>query len=68
MPTITQTSTVTKTLSFYKEAGIWYADLPAFLEANLGTKANLMMVEGADTFLDLVSNNQGIATLKLSTE
>jgi hypothetical protein len=54
MQTITQMSTVTKTLSFYKEAGIWYADLPAFLEANLGTKANLMMVDGADTFLDLV--------------
>ena len=68
MQTITQTSSVTKTLSFYKEAGIWYADLPAFLEANLGTKANLMMVDGADTFLDLVSNNQGKATLKLSTE
>ena len=68
MQTITQTSSVTKTLSFYKEAGIWYADLPAFLEAGLGTKANLMMVDGADTFLDLVSNNQGKATLKLSTE
>ena len=68
MQTITQTSSVTKTLSFYKEAGIWYADLPAFLEAGLGTKANLMMVDGADTFLDLVSNNQGKSTLKLSTE
>ena len=68
MQTFTQSASVTKTLSFYKEAGIWYADLPAFLEANLGTKANLMMVDGADTFLDLVSNNQGKATLKLSTE
>ena len=54
MQTLTQTSSITKTLSFYKEAGIWYADLPAFLEANLGTKANLMMVDGADIFLDLV--------------
>jgi hypothetical protein len=68
MQTLTQGATVTKTISFYKEAGIWFADLPAFLEANLGTKANLMMVDGADTFLDLVSNNQGKATLKLSTE
>jgi hypothetical protein len=68
MQTFTQSATVTKRMSFYKEAGIWYADLPAFLEANLGTKANLMMVDGADSFLDLVSNNQEKATLKLSTE
>jgi len=68
MQTITQSTIVTKTLSFYKEAGIWYADLPAFIEAGLGTKTNLMMVDGSDTFLDYISNNQGKATLKLSTE
>ena len=68
MQTITQSPIVTKTLSFYKEAGIWYADLPAFLEAGLGSKTNLMMVDGSDTFLDYISNNQGKATLKLSTE
>jgi hypothetical protein len=68
MQTITQSPIVTKTLSFYKEAGIWYADLPAFLEAGLGTKTNLMMVDGSDTFLDYISNNQGKVTLKLSTE
>ena len=67
METITQTNTVTKTLSFKKENGIWFADLPAFLDAGLGTKANLMMVDGADTFLDYVSNNQNHATLKIST-
>ena len=61
-----QTTTVTKTLSFYKESGIWYADLPAFLEAGLGTKSNLMMVDGADTFLDYLSNETNIATLILS--
>lgn len=43
----THNVTITKTLSFYKEKGIWFADLPAFLEAGLGTKANLMMVDGA---------------------
>jgi len=59
--------TVTKTLSFYKELGIWYADLPAFLKAGMGTKANLMMVDGSDTFLDYLSNNSGKATIKLST-
>ena len=63
-----QNKTVTKTLSFYKEAGIWYADLPAFLEAGLGTKANLMMVDGSDTFLDYLSKNSGKATIKLSTD
>ncbi len=68
MQTITQSNTVTKTLSFYKEAGIWYADLPAFLEAGMGTKANLMMVDGSDTFLDYLSNNSAKATLKLSTD
>lgn len=46
-----------ETRKFYKEDGIWYIDLPEFLEANLGTKANLMMVAGADTFLDKLSNN-----------
>lgn len=67
MLTQTQNVTITKTLSFYKENGIWFADLPAFLEAGLGTKANLMMVDGADTFLDYVSNNQNHATLKINT-
>jgi hypothetical protein len=68
MQTMMQNKTVTKTLSFNKEAGIWYADLPAFLEAGLGTKANLMMVDGSDTFLDFLSNNSGKATIKLSTQ
>ena len=67
METITQNNTVTKTLSFNKENGIWFADLPAFLNAGLGTKANLMMVDGADIFLDYVSNNQYHAALKISS-
>jgi hypothetical protein len=37
-------------LSFIKEEGIWYADLPEFLNAGLGTRANLMMVEGPTLF------------------
>jgi TM2 domain-containing membrane protein YozV len=67
MPTQTQNVTITKTLSFYQENGIWFANLPAFLNAGLGTKANLMMVDGADTFLDYVSNFQKSTTLKIST-
>lgn len=61
-------SATTRTLSFIKEEGIWYADLPEFLERGLGTKANLMMVDGADTFLDLLSNYGNKITLKLSRE
>jgi hypothetical protein len=67
MLTQTHNVTITKTLSFYKENGIWFADIPAFLDAGLGSKANLMMVDGADTFLDYVSNNQNHTTLKIST-
>ena len=68
MQTSTRNNTVTKTLSFYKETGVWYVDLPAFLEAGLGTRTNLMMVDGSDSFLDFISNNQGKATIMLSTE
>lgn len=63
----TKTIAITRTLNFIKENGIWYADLPEFLEAGLGTKANLMMVDGADTFLDLLSNNTSKVLLKIST-
>lgn len=60
---------------FYKENGMWYIDLPAFLEAGLGTKANLLMVAGADTLLDILSGNKMNAskdgaevTLEISNE
>lgn len=64
----TNTMTAVQTLGFIKENGIWYADLPQFLEQGLGTKANLMMVDGADTFLDLLSRNTHQVTLKISPE
>ena len=57
----------TRKLSFVKEDGIWFADLPEFLELGLGTKANLMMVDGADTFLDLLTKHNRI-TLQVSTQ
>ncbi len=57
-----------QTLSFIKEDGIWYADLPEFLDLELDVKANLMIVDGADTFLDLLSNNGNSVTLKLPRE
>ena len=52
---------------FYKEEGTWYIDLPAYLEAGLGTKANLMMVCGADTFLDHLSNQGSEVTVHIET-
>jgi len=42
---------------FYKENEIWYIDLPDFLEQGLGSKANLMMVDGSDDLLDILSEN-----------
>lgn len=51
---------------FYKENNIWYIDLPQFLEAGLGTKANLMMVGGADTLLDKLSGNTNEVLLEFS--
>jgi hypothetical protein len=55
------------TKKFYKEDGMWYIDLPEFLEACVGTKANLLMVAGADTFLDLLSKNTHKVSLVFST-
>ena len=54
-------------ISFVKEQGIWYADLPEFLTMGLGSRTNLMMVDGADTFLDLLGNGQKRVTLTVST-
>ena len=59
---------IATTLSFNKENGIWYANIPEFLEQGLGTKANLMMVDGADTFLDFLSNVGYHISLKICTE
>ena len=55
------------TKKFYKEEGMWYIDLPEFLQAGLGTKANLLIVAGADTFLDLLSNYTHKVSLVFST-
>lgn len=52
--------------TFYKDESGWFIDLPEFIEQGLGTKANLAMVLGADTFLDKLSNNGNKITLELS--
>ena len=63
-----QTATHLKTLSFIKKHENWYADLPEFLEAGLGTKANLLMVDGSDTFLDFLSGCTDAVSVNLSTQ
>ncbi|MFM2395294.1 MAG: hypothetical protein RLZZ546_3277, partial [Bacteroidota bacterium] len=40
---------------FYKENGKWYISLPEFINIGLGNKNNLLMVDGSDTFLDILS-------------
>lgn len=55
-----------KDLRFVKEKGLWYADLPEFLALGLGTRNNLLMVDGADTFLDFLSKNTSEVTITIS--
>jgi len=56
------------TKRFYKENGMWYIDLPEFLEAGLGTKNNLLMVAGADTLLDILTDNGTEVTIEFGNE
>lgn len=52
---------------FYKAEGTWFIDLPPYLEAGLRPEANLMMVAGADTFLDQLSIQGTEVTLHIET-
>lgn len=57
-----------KTHSFYKETfGGWYIDLPEYLEQG-GSKADLAMVAGADTMLDIVAGAQSRVTITMDVE
>lgn len=56
------------THAFYKEEGIWFIDLPEFLEFGFGTLANLMMVDGSDTFLDYLSNGNDTISITMSPD
>jgi hypothetical protein len=52
---------------FYKEDyGGWYIDLPEYLEQG-GSKADLAMVAGADTMLDIVANGDTTVTISMDT-
>jgi hypothetical protein len=54
------------TKRFYKENEIWYIDLPEFLNQGLGSKANLMMVDGSDDLLDILSESGNEVTIEFS--
>lgn len=58
--------TTIKTYRFYKQNKCWYIDFPEFISEGLGTQADLMMVAGADTFLDLLSNNDSSVKVRFS--
>ncbi len=54
---------------FYQEEdGRWYIDLPEYIESGMGTKSNLEMVAGADTFLSTLAQGETSITLKFTDE
>ncbi|WP_395810102.1 DUF6717 family protein [Daejeonella sp.] len=54
---------------FYQEEdGRWYIDLPEYNESGVGTKSNLEMVAGADTFLSRLAEGKTTITLKFEDE
>ena len=57
------------TKRFYKDLdNCWYIDLPEYIESGFGDKSNLEMVAGADTLLDILSNNGDNVTVHFSSE
>jgi hypothetical protein len=65
---ITMVKTIYKTIDFVKENDLWYVDLPEFIESNLGVKGNLLMVAGADKFLEMNSNGNSRVTVTVSNQ
>lgn len=47
---------------FYKEGNNWYVDLPTWT----GPKSDLLMIGGADTMLDIVSENTSEVVVTIS--
>lgn len=54
-------------LTFVKEYGRWYVDLPEFLEAGAGNKGDLEMIAGADSFCDELSDGGDRLNVTIST-
>ena len=60
---------LTKVIGFVKEENqSWYADIPEYLEKGIGNKNDLLMVDGADTFLDFLSGGGTRVDILVSTE
>lgn len=55
---------VMKKYRFYKEGNNWYVDLPEWP----GAKSDLLMIGGADTMLDIMSDNRTEVWVAFSTE
>lgn len=53
-----------KKFRFYKEGNNWYVDLPDWK----GAKSDLLMIGGADTMLDIVSEYTNEVTVFISQE
>lgn len=53
-----------KNYRFYKEGTNWYVDLPDWK----GAKSDLLMIGGADTMLDIISNNGTEVYVSISLE
>jgi len=54
-----------KKLNFIKESNLWYIDIPEWT----GSKAELRMVSGADTLLDVLdTNNNNKVYVEVDTE
>lgn len=68
MNTTTQNQIIYKTIDFVKENSLWYVDLPEFIELGFGEKGNLLMVAGADTFLEMNSNGNERVTVTVSDQ
>jgi hypothetical protein len=52
---------------FIKNEQGWFIDLPEYIEQG-GTMADLQMVEGADTMLDLIAGKEKSVTLSIDRE
>lgn len=59
---------IKKTIDFVKENELWYVDLPEFIELGIGEKGNLLMVAGADTFLEMNSDGKSRVTVTISNK
>ena len=59
---------IKKTIDFVKEDKLWYVDLPEFIEKGLGEKGNLLMVTGAEKFLEMNSNGESKITVTISNK